>query len=121
MGLGRGDRVAIVLPNGPEMAAAFMTIAASCVSAPLNQNYRTTEFDFYLSDPKVSALITLQGLDSPAIESASKLNIPIIELIPDAFVAGLFQLSGRSRPMPARPGFDEEDETARLLHPSGTT
>ena len=26
-GLGRGDRVAIVLPNGPEMAASFLAIA----------------------------------------------------------------------------------------------
>ena len=27
-GLGRDDRIAIVLPNGPEMAAAFVTVAA---------------------------------------------------------------------------------------------
>jgi hypothetical protein len=26
-GIGRGDRVAIVLPNGPEMAAAFIAVA----------------------------------------------------------------------------------------------
>lgn len=121
MGLGRGDRVAIVLPNGPEMAAAFLATAASCVSAPLNPNYRSTEFDFYLSDLNVSALITLQGLDSPAIESAGRLNIPVIELIPDANVAGLFQLSGSARPMPSQPGFAGEDETALLLHTSGTT
>ena len=25
MGIGRGDRVAIVLPNGPEMAASFVS------------------------------------------------------------------------------------------------
>ena len=35
-GVGRGDRVAIVLPNGPEMAAAFITIAQVAVTAPLN-------------------------------------------------------------------------------------
>ena len=27
-GVGRGDRVAIVLPNGPEMATAFLAVAA---------------------------------------------------------------------------------------------
>ena len=27
MGIGRGDRVAMVLPNGPEMAALFVTTA----------------------------------------------------------------------------------------------
>ena len=27
MGIGRGDRVGMVLPNGPEMAAAFIAVA----------------------------------------------------------------------------------------------
>ena len=29
LGIGRGDRVAIVLPNGPEMATAFVSVAAA--------------------------------------------------------------------------------------------
>ena len=33
-GIGRGDRVAIVLPNGPEMAAAFVTVAQAAVIGP---------------------------------------------------------------------------------------
>ena len=36
MGIGRNDRVAIVLPNGPEMVTAFLTIAMGATSAPLN-------------------------------------------------------------------------------------
>ncbi|TJW74862.1 MAG: AMP-dependent synthetase, partial [Mesorhizobium sp.] len=36
LGIGRGDRVAIVLPNGPEMATAFIAIAAAASTAPLN-------------------------------------------------------------------------------------
>jgi acyl-CoA synthetase (AMP-forming)/AMP-acid ligase II len=35
-GNGRGDRVAIVLPNGPEMAAAFVTVAQVAGKASLN-------------------------------------------------------------------------------------
>ena len=35
-GVGRGDRVAIVLPNGPEMATAFLAVAATATTAPLN-------------------------------------------------------------------------------------
>ena len=42
------DRVAIVLPNGPEMASAFLTMAQSCATAPLNPNYREEEYLFYL-------------------------------------------------------------------------
>ena len=47
LGIGKGDRVAIVLPNGPEMAAAFLAIASASVAAPLNPGYKESEFDFY--------------------------------------------------------------------------
>src|SRR6516162_8777120 len=33
-GLGRNDRVAIVLPNGPEMAVAFLAVASGATAAP---------------------------------------------------------------------------------------
>ena len=33
-GLGRGDRVGIVLPNGPEMGTAFLSIASCSSAAP---------------------------------------------------------------------------------------
>src|SRR3954469_18206178 len=49
-GIGPRDRVAIVLPNGPEMAASFLAVAGCAVAAPLNPGYRTAEFEFYLSD-----------------------------------------------------------------------
>jgi len=55
-GIGRGDRVAIVLPNGPEMAAAFLAIGASATTCPLNPSYRAEEFAFYLDDLKAKAL-----------------------------------------------------------------
>src|SRR3979411_2508132 len=48
MGIGRGDRAAIVLRNGPEMATAFVCVAAGAATAPLNPGYREDEFDFYL-------------------------------------------------------------------------
>ena len=50
MGIGRGDRVGIVLPNCPEMATAFVAVAIACTAAPLNLAYRADEFEFYLRD-----------------------------------------------------------------------
>ena len=35
-GIGRTDRVAVVLPNGPELAAVSLAIASGAVCAPLN-------------------------------------------------------------------------------------
>ncbi len=54
------DRVAIVLPNGPEMASAFLTMAQSCTTAPLNPNYREEEYLFYLKDLNAKALVVLK-------------------------------------------------------------
>src|SRR4051812_30577206 len=36
IGIGRKDRVAVVVPSGPEMAVAFLTVASAATCAPLN-------------------------------------------------------------------------------------
>ncbi len=45
-GIGRNDRVAIVLANGPEMAACFAACACGVASAALIPAYRADEFEF---------------------------------------------------------------------------
>ena len=82
-GIGRNDRVAIVLPNGPEMATAFIAIASGATSAPLNPAYRADEFEFYISDLGAKALVVEQGSGSPVIEAAKKLGIVVLTLTPD--------------------------------------
>ena len=57
MGIGRNDRVAIVLPNGPEMASAFLSVGCGATTAPLNPAYREDELNFYLSDLNAKALL----------------------------------------------------------------
>ena len=37
-GIGRNDRVAMVVPNGPEMAAGFIAIACGATTAPPGPN-----------------------------------------------------------------------------------
>src|SRR5262245_44832946 len=66
MGVGRHDRVALVLPNGPEMAVAFLAIAASATCAPFNPAYSANECDQYLANLGVKALIMQAGMDLPA-------------------------------------------------------
>ena len=65
-GIGRGDRVGIVLPNGPDMATCFIAVAACATAAPLNPAYKGEEFEFYLSDLKPRAVILQAGDDGPA-------------------------------------------------------
>ena len=57
LGIGRNAAVAIVLPNGPEMASAFVCIAAGATTAPLNPGYSSDEFEFYLADLEAELLV----------------------------------------------------------------
>src|SRR5262245_15845999 len=50
MGIGRHDRLAVVLPNGPEMAVAILTVAANAACAPMNPAYGAEELDKYFAD-----------------------------------------------------------------------
>src|SRR5271165_6666344 len=50
IGIGRDDRVAIVLDGGPEIALCFLAVASCCAAAPLNPAYKSEEFEFYLTD-----------------------------------------------------------------------
>jgi acyl-CoA synthetase (AMP-forming)/AMP-acid ligase II len=124
LGIGRGERVGIVLPNGPEMATSFVSIAAGAVTAPLNPAYRAEEFEFYLTDLRAKALVIERGMQTPAREVAKKLRVPVVELVANrAEGAGFFTLepldalSGKA----ASPGPSHDDDEALVLHTSGTT
>ena len=122
MGIGRNDRVAIVLPNGPEMAAAFLCVAAGATTAPLNPAYRQEEFEFYIADLKSKAVIVQTGDDTPARAAAAKLGVPLIELAPQRDRgAGAYTLSSSLAGTAATPGFAAADDVALILHTSGTT
>lgn len=124
VGIGRGDGVGIVLPNGPEMATCFVGVAAACTAAPLNPAYTADEFEFYLSDLKPQAIIVQHGDATPARSVAERLGIPAIELHPagDA-AAGLYRLDASALPAgtPAAAGAAGPDDMALVLHTSGTT
>ena len=121
-GISRGDRVAVVLPNGPEMAVCFVAVTMGASCAPLNPDYREREFEFYLSDLAPRALIVEEGTDSPAIAVAASLGIRVIRLKPatdDA--AGIFTLDLPHSDSSLAPSYGEEGDEALVLHTSGTT
>ena len=120
IGIGRNDRVAIVLPNGPEMAAAFIAIGAGATTAPLNPAYRADEFNFYLTDLKAKALVVQKGVATEARDVAAKLGVAVLELVPGDH-AGSFTLEGGTPAKAAQPGAAEAGDIALVLHTSGTT
>lgn len=124
MGLRRADAVAVVLPNGPEMAAAFLATASAAVSAPLNPNYKRAELDFYLADTDARALLVWSTLDTPARDAARALGVPIVELsAPPDSAAGVLALDGAvaDGASDVDLGAPRPDDVALVLHTSGTT
>jgi len=122
LGVGRGQRVALALPNGPEAASAFVAIASCAVCAPLNPAYTESEFDFYLSDLGAAALVVPSGAESAATVAARARGIAIIELSVAADQeAGVFRLAGAGdgASVPWEP--PEPGDAALVLHTSGTT
>jgi acyl-CoA synthetase (AMP-forming)/AMP-acid ligase II len=139
-GIGPKDTVAMVLPNGPEMTLAFLTVAGHAVAAPLNPAYRHAEFAFYLDDLNPRAILLPTGYAGPARDAATERDIQIIEVrtLPDA-PAGVFELNcgtpAKTTLTSTLSGAESESEsgalseghsrasedTALLLHTSGTT
>ncbi|QFS82593.1 Long-chain-fatty-acid--CoA ligase [Roseivivax sp. THAF40] len=118
-GVAASDRVAIVLPNGPEMAAAFVTVAQSATTAPLNPAYKEDEFAFYLEDLKAKAIIVEAGYDGPARAAADRFGLTVIELTATE-PAGSFTLSTDANG-DAADSDPTKDDVALILHTSGTT
>jgi amino acid adenylation domain-containing protein len=121
-GISRGDRVAVVLPNGPEMATCFLAVSMGASCAPLNPTYRPSEFEFYLSDLAPRALIVQDGIESPTIAVAESRGIRIIRLRPSTDQpAGIFSLDFGGEIAAAAPVFAQPGDEALVLHTSGTT
>jgi len=118
LGLVAGDRAAIVLPNGPEMATCFLAVASRFSAAPLNPAYKQSEYRFYLEDLAPKIVIVADGSDNPVRAAATELGIPVIEVkIADSAAAGLFTLCDGTADTPTPVPSSE----ALVLHTSGTT
>ena len=121
-GIGAQDRIAVVLPNGPEMAVALLATMTAGAAAPLNPNLSDEEFDFCLADLEARALLIQAETDSPARDAARARGIPVIDLHPDfSGEAGSFRLDVPVVGPPSVDRLPHADDIALLLHTSGTT
>ena len=126
MGLDRHDRVAVMLPNGPELAVAVLGVAASTTCVPTNPAYGGEELDRYFADLRPRALIT--QVNSAARGVALSRGVRVVELSTTGDMqAGLFTLTGDHGTLTSDHGSAPSHETvvpsdvALLMTTSGTT
>jgi oxalate---CoA ligase len=122
LGIGRNDVVALMLPNGPEMALAFLAIASTATCAPLNPTLRPDDARAYLSMLRPRAMVGGKPFVEAHEAVARELGIELIELLPISDSgAGVFRLKGNPRGEPRLSGFAESGDVALVLPTSGTT
>jgi len=123
IGVGRNDPVAIVLPNGPVMASAFVSVASAATAAPLNPAYREEELEFYLGDLTAKLLLLDRESGALARKVAERLGIAVAEIVESLEEpAGRFRILGaESKAEAPHPGPARGGDVALVLHTSGTT
>jgi acyl-CoA synthetase (AMP-forming)/AMP-acid ligase II len=118
-GVGPGDRVATILPNGPGMAVAFLAATSVGAAAPLNPAYRAEELRFYFGDLKPKVLIT-----TPETGVAAREVLPdettLLDLTGDLGSYALMR-DGEAVERASIGTAPEAEDHALLLHTSGTT
>jgi acyl-CoA synthetase (AMP-forming)/AMP-acid ligase II len=120
LGIRRGDRVAIVLDDGPELIELLFALAGlGAAAAPLNPTYTQSEFEFFLADIAPRVLLAAPGDARAAREAAG--SIPVVDVLRSASDRPKLIVEGEEARESAdfEPG--ESDDVALLLHTSGTT
>jgi acyl-CoA synthetase (AMP-forming)/AMP-acid ligase II len=119
LGLGRGDRIALVLPNSVETIVLFLAAAATGTAAPLNPAYKEDEFRFYLEDTGARALVVPSG-GGDAARRALLPGVLLVEASLDG--QGRVSLEGSAaRDRSRSAATPDGDDVALVLHTSGTT
>ncbi|MBI2171397.1 MAG: AMP-binding protein [Chloroflexi bacterium] len=120
MGIRPGDRVATVLPNGPECIVAFLAAATAGTAAPLNPAYKADEFQFYLEDTKPRIIITPPEGAETALSVAAPGVLRIVATL-DGQGSVAFQWAGKNGKTPGEGSIPGYEDVALVLHTSGTT
>ena len=71
-GIGRCSTVAIMLPDGPELAVAIVATACHAVAVPLNPKLTATELDSLFAMLHVDAMVISNRVDSTARDVAAR-------------------------------------------------
>ena len=117
LGIKRGDRVAMALPNGLHAIVAFLAASTAGTAAPLNPAYPYEEFLFFLGDTDAKVLLCPPVGAEFARSAAADRKIPVysVEMNDKGQVHLVGAPSGRTASPPT------PDDIALILHTSGST
>ena len=120
LGAGRGSRIALVLPDGPDFLQLLLAVTRlGAIAAPLNAAYKRDEYEFYLDDLQPQLLLVPIG-ELPAAREAVAADVQVVDVSREG---GAIGLSAGEAAIEDERAFEpaEPDDVALLLHTSGTT
>jgi acyl-CoA synthetase (AMP-forming)/AMP-acid ligase II len=120
LGLGRNDRIAIAMANGPELITTFFGVAVAATAAPLNPKYKQEEHAFYYADTEARALVTTPG-SMPAAVAAMLPGMMLLSVGSDASGQVVFDHLAGDAGSARATELAVTDDVAMVLHTSGTT
>lgn len=122
-GIGRGDRVALFLPNIPEFAAAYLGIQKlGAVAVSLNATLKVDETRFILRDSGSVAVFTTAALRDN-IDRASLADLRQVILVEGEAAEGDLSLAALTAGTTGTfaPAVMDRDDPSAILYTSGTT
>lgn len=119
LGVTRGSRVTLVVPDGSDFLRLLFAIASlGAAAAPLNPAYTRDEYEFYLADLEPKLLLLPAG-DLQAARDAAGRDLLIVDVVRDAELTLLSDGAPVAAGTPSSAA--DPDDVALLLHTSGTT
>lgn len=123
-GVGRGDRVSLLIPNGPVLALAFVAVLSYCCCAPLNAAATLAEMQSDIAQSGTKLVLAMKP-DPGLVNIVDSLGVVLVEVVPSAdTAAGLFEMKRaggvQAKPLPAKEPSQRTDE-AFVLFTSGST
>jgi acyl-CoA synthetase (AMP-forming)/AMP-acid ligase II len=117
LGVKRGDRIGIALPNGVASILCFLAASEAGTAAPLNPAYKEEEFRFYLEDTNARVLLLPpDGAEEARRAAGHSVQVVTVEMDANGTVTLNGGKPGRVPVVPAA-----VDDTALVLHTSGST
>ncbi|MGY1550170.1 AMP-binding protein [Microbacterium sp. A588] len=124
-GIGRGDRVAMLIPNVPDFARVYYAVLSlGAIAVPVHLLFKSEEISYVLRDAEADLLVAAAPLLAEAVPAAQQVGVPLVTvLLPtDAGVAlpRLEVEAAASIPIVRHEATSALDP-ATILYTSGTT
>lgn len=109
-GVSSKSRLAVVMPNGPDMALTLLGVSSTCIALPLNPGCTSDEFIHYLKLLQADGVLTDKRIDDAIRVAAVNVGIPVHDCTLDQVIQPDTEVK-----------FSGNDDVAMVLLTSGST